>query len=450
MQHTSLLPTLFSQELAWRPALPFYLLAPFSQLLLNLPLPIEFAYRSPSVIFGAACVLLLYLFTKELYNNGDLALLAAAIFASNPLAIYVNNTVLVDSLLLFFMLLSLLCYVRGMRNEKYFLAAGAFAFLAFMVKTVVAFIIVPLAVALLFFHSRSLLKNRYFLFSLLAIPLAIAAYFLMFSDKQMFFDEFAKNVTQKLPSSQDGQDFGALLNRLWVSFWLFLAFCIVWLGFYASGILLYARKHQFLLFWCSFIIFAISGGAGMPWYYLPILPPLCIFAALPILASQRADKFTLLMMLFLLGASAVLSTYFYVQNTLGFATFWEKDAGIYLQGKNNTLLIGGYPSGTLFYKLHYESPRTAFCWVFMPAPQNATTEEIRGFIYSYGSYNPSSSYGRLTDFFWEKRDFRLPCKAPEKFDYVAAVNLNASIMAALPDYVKTKEFQNLTVYERAR
>lgn len=444
-----LLPTLFGQELAWRPALPFYILAPASAAFLNLPFPAEFAYRFPSVLFGAGCVLLLFLLVRELYQNNELALISSAIFAFNPLVIYVNNTVLVDSMLLFFILLSLLCYVRGMRNEKYFLAAGLFAFLAFMVKTVVALILPPLALALLFFHSRKSLANKYFLLSLLAIPLALCAYFLMFSDKQMLLDELAKNVTQKLPSADSSPS--SLLSRLWGSLWLFLAFCIVWLGFYASGILLYWRKHLFLLFWCLFIIFAISGGGGMPWYYLPIMPPLCIFAALPLLAGQRADKFTFLAICSLLLVCAALSAYFYFQNTFGFFSIYEKDAGIYMQGKNNTLLIGGYPAGVLFYKLHFESPRTTFCWVNMLSPQNASEETLRGYIYNYKNFSPNTSHSRLTDFFWEQRDFKLPCAASEKFDYIISAELNKSIFASLPDYGPDSAFgSNITIYRRTK
>jgi len=444
-----MLPALFGQELAWRPALPFYILAPSSSLLLTLQFPAEFAYRFPSVLFGAACVLLLFQLIRELYNNEELALISAAIFAFNPLAIYVNNTVLVDSLLLSFILLSLLCYVRGMKNEKYFLAAATFAFLAFMVKTVVALIIPLLAIALLFFHSKKSLQNKYFLLSLLAIPLALCAYSLMFSDKQMLIDELAKNVTQKLPSAQSDSLALSLLNRFWGSLWIFLAFCIVWLGFYATGVLFYWRKYPFIAFWCLFIVFAISGGGGMPWYYLPIIPPLSVFAALPILAGQRADKFTFITLSCLLLVSAGISAYFYVQNTFGFSTLHEKEAGIYLQGKNNTLLIGSYPAGLLFYKMHFENPRTNFCWINMFTPQNASEETIRGYIFNYSSFSPPSSYSRLTDFFWERRDFKLPCPAPEKFDYIAASGVNESIMASLHGYKLSRAFgSNLTIYER--
>lgn len=445
--HPSITAHLFSQELNWRPALPFFVLAAFSQPLSHLPLPIEAAYRLPSVLFGAACVLLVYAFINELYKNADFALASAAIFAFNPLVIYVNNTALVDSLLLFFMLLCLLCYVRGMRNPKYFLAAGCFAFFAFMVKTVVAFLLPPLAIALIFLHCPKMLGNRFFLLSLLAIPLAVCAYYFTFQDKQLFFDDFAHNAMQKLPSGGE-LSIPSLINRAWGSLWLFFAFCIVWLGFYASGMLLYWRKHVFLLFWCLFIVFAISGGAGMPWYYLPIMPPLCAFAALPILAGQKADKFTFLALSLLLCASAALSTYFYVQNAFGFSIQWEKQAGIYLQGKNNTLLIGDYAAGTLFYKLHFENPRTTFCWLNLNSSQNSTPYLVRSAIYDYGSLSQPQAYTRLADFFWEQRDFKLQCNVPQKFDYVAAVNINESIFSSMPQYKKLAQFQNLTVYGR--
>jgi len=85
----------------------------------------------------------------------------------------------------------------------------------------------------------------------------------------------------------------------------------------------------------------------------------------------------------------------------------------------------------------------------MFSPQNASQETIRSYVYGYYAFSPPTSHSRLTDFFWDRRDFKLPCAAPEKFDYIAAVNINESIMASLSDYKVASAFgSNITIYGR--
>ena len=87
----------------------------------------------------------------------------------------------------------------------------------------------------------------------------------------------------------------------------------------------------------------------------------------------------------------------------------------------------------------------------MFAPQNASEETVRSYIYNYTFFSPASSYSRLTDFFWEQRDFKLPCNPPEKFDYIASVNLKWSILNSLKDYKFASAFgSNITIYERIK
>ena len=76
---------------------------------------------------------------------------------------------------------------------------------------------------------------------------------------------------------------------------------------------------------------------------------------------------------------------------------------------------------------------------------------VRSYVYNYSGFSPPTSYSRLTDFFWEQRDFKLPCNAPVKFDYIASVGINRSILRSLPDYKFSSAFgSNITVYERIK
>jgi Dolichyl-phosphate-mannose-protein mannosyltransferase len=76
--------------------------------------PVEAAVRLPNVIVGALITLVLYLVVAELFG-GEIALLAAALWAFDPIAIGFNRIAKEDTLLLFFFLLANVFWLRGQR-----------------------------------------------------------------------------------------------------------------------------------------------------------------------------------------------------------------------------------------------------------------------------------------------------------------------------------------------
>ncbi|HEX8181822.1 MAG TPA: glycosyltransferase family 39 protein [Pyrinomonadaceae bacterium] len=80
----------------------------------GLALPVETALRLPSALFGALTALLLYLLTAELFG-GEVALIAAALWACDPSAIGFNRIAKEDTFMLCFFLLANVFWLRGQR-----------------------------------------------------------------------------------------------------------------------------------------------------------------------------------------------------------------------------------------------------------------------------------------------------------------------------------------------
>jgi hypothetical protein len=114
----------------------------------ELSVPVETALRLPNALFGALVAILIYLLVAELFG-GEVALVAAALWAFDPSAIGFNRIAKEDTLLLFFFLLANIFWLRGQRvaeegttarAEPYYWATAA-AFGAMMASKYVPFLI---------------------------------------------------------------------------------------------------------------------------------------------------------------------------------------------------------------------------------------------------------------------------------------------------------------------
>ena len=77
-------------------------------------IPVETAVRLPNVVVGSLTTLLIYLVISELFG-AEIALLAAALWAFDPIAIGFNRIAKEDTFLLFFFLLANIFWLRGQR-----------------------------------------------------------------------------------------------------------------------------------------------------------------------------------------------------------------------------------------------------------------------------------------------------------------------------------------------
>ena len=77
-------------------------------------IPPETALRLPGTVFGALTTILIYLLAAELFG-AEVGLIAAALWAFDPMAIGFNRIAKEDTFLLFFFLLANVFWVRGQR-----------------------------------------------------------------------------------------------------------------------------------------------------------------------------------------------------------------------------------------------------------------------------------------------------------------------------------------------
>ncbi|MEP6569431.1 MAG: glycosyltransferase family 39 protein [Acidobacteriota bacterium] len=97
------------------------------------PIATEAALRLPGTIFGALTVILIYLLAAELFG-AEVGLIAAALWAFDPMAIGFNRIAKEDTFVLFFFLLGNNCWLRAQRvaetksprqAQKYYWATAA-------------------------------------------------------------------------------------------------------------------------------------------------------------------------------------------------------------------------------------------------------------------------------------------------------------------------------------
>ena len=80
----------------------------------ELNVPVEVSLRLPGVIFGAVTPVLIFLIGSELFGS-EVGLIAAALWAFDPLALGFNRIAKEDTFLIFFFLLANLFWLRGQR-----------------------------------------------------------------------------------------------------------------------------------------------------------------------------------------------------------------------------------------------------------------------------------------------------------------------------------------------
>jgi dolichyl-phosphate-mannose-protein mannosyltransferase len=86
----------------------------------------SFAWRIPAALFGVGIIYLVYLISKEIFRDELLALISAAFFALDGLALTMSRIGMNDTYMLFFVLLSIYLYFK----DKYFFSSLAFGLAA--------------------------------------------------------------------------------------------------------------------------------------------------------------------------------------------------------------------------------------------------------------------------------------------------------------------------------
>ena len=268
----------------------------------------EAALRLPGTIVGALTTILIFLLVSELFGT-EVALIAAALWAFDPMAIGFNRIAKEDTFLLFFFLLANVFWLRGQRaaesnegsaTKYYWLTAASFG-------AMVASKYLPQLLAISFCYYwifQNLPETRWRLgkkrilmfFAIMGIVFLVLSPTVLLPEtwKQMGLFAGGKRV------SHDGYEFMGHLYPQRISDWLngipvyfYFVFTAVKLplltvlGFLAGLPLLFRRKlgdgRYFILVWFLLwiVTFCFSGGKFTR-YYTTVLPAVLITSALGI------------------------------------------------------------------------------------------------------------------------------------------------------------------------
>ncbi|MCI0503085.1 glycosyltransferase family 39 protein [Candidatus Micrarchaeota archaeon] len=440
-RNLTMIPTFLGEAVNWKPALFFWVYSLFP----HLPdlFPIEASFRYPSLIFGLLSVPLVFQILRNAGAGRNIAFFSSLIFILSLPSIYPNGALLVDSLNFFLISLSLCLYTlpAGSMGRWRYLAAGVLVFAAFFVKLVICFMVPILAVAFFFFGERKKLKDPVFLLSLLAAPLALLANALLLQGQGAGSD-LSVSVLGEHPAFHD---VGRQLASMVGSMDILLLGAGIWFALSLMGALRHWRENRFMALWYALILFPIFTGYFMVWYYLPVMPAVAFFSAMILLRWEGADKIDLFFWLFF-GVAVALTIgmcgYFYFTMHDGYAH--ERDAGLFLAGKANVLIIGYYPPGMVAYKVLTEIKTQGkaddFGWIIIdPADYPPGTADRYVQNYSMDAFPVSGSFSTL---FKSNLTFRKNTNLT-RFDYVVA----SYIPLDMPDNASViYNESNITIY----
>lgn len=253
--------------------------------------------RLVGIIFGTLIIVVVYLLAKEILKEERAALLAAFFFAISAYAI-IHNTEM-DGITFFFMLASVLFYIKGLQsNDKYFFLAAVFLGLAILNKAL-ALLLVPVYIAyyVAYHHGVPLPRRRIQIIGMsmgiiLVMLLPVFAYnVLLYQEKNTLDIFFSLYVPSSDKSSYadlgidkpwTGQRFIEVAEKRIYDFLTLDPFLFL-LGLSGLGWMI-KRKEKFIGFFVAFLLLytifmwgkAGGGGRNHQVLYVPLL---AIFAS---------------------------------------------------------------------------------------------------------------------------------------------------------------------------
>ncbi len=274
----------------------------------------EAALRFPGAIFGALTTIIIFLLAAELFG-AEVGLIAAALWALDPMAIGFNRIAKEDSFVVFFFMLGNLFWLLGQRvaetrstdkAERYYWAAAA-GFGAMMASKYLPQLMTVSIAYYFIFQAVPATRWRLGKARLLKFYTIMGIAFILFNPTILLpatWHEIAQFASQKR-IGHDGYEFmGKLyshrqtdwLNGIpWYFFHLFLLVKLPVLtvaGFLIGLPLIFRRKlgdgRYFILIWLFFWMMTFSWGGGkFTRYFTTVLPAVLITSALGVQTVGR-------------------------------------------------------------------------------------------------------------------------------------------------------------------
>lgn len=232
-------------------------------------------YLVPRVVMGLLAVadtFLTYKIAGKRYGQ-KVALVSAALFAVMPIS-WIFRRILLDSILLPFLLLSIWTALHS-KDSRYsslmVLASGIFLGLAIFTK-IPAFTMMPLVGSIVFFAS----SKRFRMIALWLIPVILIP--LMWPIQSISDGHFSYWIHDVF-YFQTHRTGGADLNTIAKSFSQ-IDPILFWLGVAGIGCAAIKRNYFILGWFVPFVIFLYMIGYNQYFYWIPVIPVMCIAAGI--------------------------------------------------------------------------------------------------------------------------------------------------------------------------
>jgi Dolichyl-phosphate-mannose-protein mannosyltransferase len=272
---------------------------------------IESLYQVPRTMMGILAVIdtfLIYKISDRMYNR-NVALFASILFAVMP-ATWFTRMILLDSILLPFLLLSILLAIHTSKsklekrskinnnNNILIVFSGIFLGLAIFTK-IPAFTMIPLIAFLIYRNNNRSLKTLGAWFvPVISIPLLWPAQSILAGA----FYSWTNDVLWQINRENAGLP--------WIVFFLAITDPLIFITGFAGLAYSFIRRDYLILLWTlPFIAFLAAIGYANFFYWIPILPALCIGAAKLLFdliqkskkISQKAFKVAILLSIIIFG-----------------------------------------------------------------------------------------------------------------------------------------------------
>jgi hypothetical protein len=250
---------------------------------------IELLYQAPRILMGILAVVdtfLIYKIAERLYNR-DVGLIASILFAVMPIA-WFTRMILLDSILLPFLLLSVLLAIYPKKsnlengntsNIILILLSGIFLGLAIFTK-VPAFTMIPLVGFLIYRNNKSSKRSLAIWFvPVILIPALWPVQSMLVGE----FDSWTNYVLWQINRENGGLP--------WITYLLAIMDPVIFAAGLAGLVYSFIKRDFFVLLGTiPFIVFLAAMGYSNFFYWIPILPILCIGAARLIFESLEKTK----------------------------------------------------------------------------------------------------------------------------------------------------------------
>ncbi|MEW6722125.1 MAG: glycosyltransferase family 39 protein [Candidatus Micrarchaeota archaeon] len=436
----SLVPTFMGYPVGWKPAPFFWLHSP----LLGLPLPLEAAFRLPSFIAGLATIPLLFGILRNTGATPAISFFSVLIFTLSLPSMYPDAAMLTDSINFMLVCCSLCLYTAQKLPKTRFLAAGAFVFLAFFIKLVLAFMAPLLAVVFLWHADRKSLRNPLFLLSLAAAPAAFVLNFAVLETSSLAHESLAANVIDHIISPGG---FEMQLEYFTGSMSAFLVGAGLWFALSLAGAWMHWRHSPMMTLWYLLSVFPMLSGSYMIWYFLPVMPAISYFAAMVLLRWDNTDKADLFFAMFFAAVTIISVSYLYLFYEGMHASYNpEREAGLMMAGKENVLIIGNYPPSVAAYKTLSElrSGGKALDYGYITSNRLMNDTEVQTFLNDYRSEEFPVHDGSFNSFFSRAGLFRKDTNITDFGYIVLSGSFNAPEGASV---IYNSTTRNLSIYE---